>query len=485
MTMDPGKLRERLRDIVKPSVTSGPASSAAAHHSTVVARTSDALEAAATDAARLPAPTPAPAVCRASGTLERVLGGEWREHERGRSFVVTRRVDADAMYGTARVGDFAATLADAGHGASLLAAGVPRVPFVFFDLETTGLSGGAGTHAFLVGCSWFDERGDFIVEQHLMTDYAAERAMLTLVARELSKAGALVTFNGKSFDAPVLETRYLFHRLESPCGPLPHVDVLHPARRFWGGDTALGCSLIALEQQVLGARRVGDVPGFEIPARYFQFVRSGDARPLADVFAHNRLDLLSLAGVTARLLRLIAEGAHATHDAREALALGKIYQRAESTARAEQAYERAVWLTSRAPAAGSRRGSMDWSWTPHGIRVEALRSLAVGARRSRRYADAARRWRELLDVPGCPAAIRREATEALAIHHEHRERDLTAARMFALKSLEGGSEAAWGDAVRHRLARIERKMVSEPPLFPSSPSQLPYGSPTSGRRTSS
>jgi hypothetical protein len=261
------------------------------------------------------------------------------------------------------------------------------------------------------------------------------------------------------------------------------VDVLHPARRFWGGQAEQGCSLLALERQLLGARRVGDVPGFEIPARYFQFVRTGDAQPLADVFEHNRLDLLSLAGVTARLLGLIAEGPHGTEDAREALALGRVYERAGDWTRGEAAMERAVRLASASEAAGRATG--EFAWTPAGIRMEALRALALGARRLRRYGEAAARWREVLDVAGCPAHVRREATEALAIHHEHRERDLATARMFALKSLEAGTAAAWGDAVRHRLKRIERKMISERPLFPSSLLPPSCDSPTSGRRTSS
>ncbi len=434
----------------------------------------------------MPQGSAAPAVPRSRAGLERILGGEWRERNGARSFVVTRRFEADARYGSVAVGEIAARLVQAGDAASLLTSGVPCGSFVFFDLETTGLSGGAGTHAFLVGCSRFDESGAFIVEQHLMTDYAAERGMLALVAQDLADAGALVTFNGKSFDAPVIETRYLFHRLTSPCTQLPHVDVLHPARRFWGGDPVLGCSLIALEQQLLGARRVGDVPGFEIPARYFQFIRSGDAAPLADVLEHNRLDLLSLAGVTARLLQLLREGPEAAASAREALALGKLYERAERGAQAIASYQHAERMAAQGLARGERRrGSVEWTWTPEGIRAEALRSLAVAARRSRRYAEAAGWWRQLLEVAGCPSAIRREATAALAIHHEHRDRDLEAARMFALKSLEAGAEAAWGDAVRHRLARIERKLVSERPLFPSSPSQPPCGSPTSGRRTSS
>lgn len=471
MTMDPGKLRERLRGIVRPLGSGAPASGADGEPAT----------------ASLPAPaTASPAVLRASGALERVLGGEWRIRDQARSFVVQRRFEPDALYGRERVGDFAARLTAGQKGAALLTSGAPQVPFVFFDLETTGLSGGAGTHAFLVGCSWFDETGAFVVEQHLMTDYASERAMLVLVAQDLAGAGALVTFNGKSFDAPVIETRYLFHRLTSPCAQIPHVDVLHPARRFWGGDASLGCSLIALEQQLLGARRDGDVPGFEIPARYFQFIRTGDPQPLADVFEHNRLDLLSLAGLTARLLTLVNQGAAFTDDEREAFALGRVYERADDTVRAEEAFERAIALAAGAVERGARRRQgVDWVWTPQGIRAEAIRALALGARRGRRYHAAAARWRDLLELQRCPAAIRREATEALAIHHEHRDRDLAAAKMFALKSLEAGTEAAWGDAVRHRLARIERKLVTEQPSLPSLPSQLPCGSPRSGRRTSS
>lgn len=475
MTMDPAKLRDRLRGIVRPLGSGAPPRP----------EPGGVADGTSADAA-LALPPKAPAVARASGVLERVLGGEWRSRDGAKSFVVTRRFEADAPYGHGRVGDFAARLTAAQAGASLLTTGTPRVPFVFFDLETTGLSGGAGTHAFLVGCSWFDDSGAFVVEQHLMTDYASERGMLTFVAQDLASAGALVTFNGKSFDAPVIETRYLFHRLTSPCTPIPHVDVLHPARRFWGGDPALGCSLIALEQQLLGVRRVGDVPGAEIPERYFQFIRSGDAQPLAEVFEHNRLDLLSLAALTARLLMLVTEGAAATDDDREALALGRVYERAEQTGKAEQAFERAEELAGLASGRGvRRRQGVEWMWTPQGIRAEAIRALALSARRGRRYSEAAGRWRQLLELQGCPAALRREATEALAIHHEHRDRDLSAAHMFALKSLEAGTEKAWGDAARHRLARLERKLVTEQPSLPSLPSQPPCGSPRSGRRTSS
>jgi uncharacterized protein YprB with RNaseH-like and TPR domain len=370
-----------------------------------------------------------------------VLGGEWREDAHGSCLVVERRVEASAAHGRARVGDCAIALRDSAVEAPMLAAGAPvRPPFIFFDLETTGLSGGAGTHAFLVGCGWFDDEDGFVTRQYVMTRYADERPLLGTVAGALARAGALVSFNGKSFDAPVLETRYLFHRLEWAGVRLPHLDVLHPARAFWGDRS---CSLGALEQQQLGARRAGDVPGCEIPARYFQFVRSGDARPLAAVLEHNRLDLLSLAGLAARLLRLVRAGAAASSDPREALALGRVYARAGLEARAYEAYECAVRTATASSGA---------------IASDALRALACLSRRAKRYTAAAGYWQQVLGLRGCPPSIAREASEALAIHHEHRVRDLAEAKRFALQSLENGMHTAWAEAGRHRLARIEKKI---------------------------
>jgi uncharacterized protein YprB with RNaseH-like and TPR domain len=366
------------------------------------------------------------------------------------------------------VGTFAECLAESAGEAALYGGGDARAPFVFFDLETTGLSGGAGTQAFLVGCGWFDHDGSFVTRQFLLTRYADERPMLDTVAGELARAGALVSFNGKSFDAPVLETRYLFHRLAWNGRQLPHVDVLHAARRFWkrashgarasrlDGSRAFqadddGCSLTALEKHILGVRRAGDVPGFEIPGRYFQFVRTGDARPLAAVLEHNRLDLLSLAALTARLFHLARHGPDAARDAREALALGHVYMRGGLTARACDAYRRAVEMTERGVVSQL-------------VRIESLRALALSHRRTRHHADAAACWRRLVDAPGCPPRLVREATEALAVHHEHRERDLQAAKAFALRSLEAEAQPAWTRAVQHRLARLDRKLkLTEPP----------------------
>jgi len=375
--------------------------------------------------------------------IAQVLGGEWRETGRARCFIVERRMEPDTRHGRDTIGTLADWMTQGTPDAVLFAGGAAaRAPFVFFDLETTGLSGGAGTHAFLVGCARFDAERGFATKQFLLTRPAHERTLLDMVAGELGGAGALVSFNGKSFDAPMLETRYLFHRVDWSVAGIPHVDALHPARRFWPGD----CSLIALERQMLGARRRGDVPQAEIPARYFQFVRSGDARPLAAVLEHNRLDLLTLAALTARLLRLVAVGPAAARDAREMFALGTTYARAGLDDRARDCFARAV-EKSCAPS-----GAFD------AVRLESLRALALAWRRVREFDQAATCWRQILDTRGCPPQLHREAAEALAIHHEHRVRDLDAAKAFALRSLVEEPRPAWTQAVQHRLARLDRKM---------------------------
>ena len=415
-------LSDRLRGIIKPN------------HSDVVERA-------------------APAVRATEGDLETLLEGRWYGH----CFIVERRMAASKKYGRETIGNLADRLnASAVEAPLVCGGGDARPPFVFFDLETTGLSGGAGTQAFLVGCAWFENDGSLTTRQYLLARYSDERAMLAAVAEDLGRAGALVSFNGKSFDAPVLETRYLFHRIEWTPSERVHIDVLHPARRFWKEDD---CSLVVLEQQVLGAWRDGDVSGYEIPARYFQFVRSGDARPLVDVLEHNRLDLVSLAGLTARLLEIVRGGPDYAENAREALALGHVYSRARADARAIEAYERAVTL-----AATSRSGRASF------LSTDALRALAIAYRRARRFDDAARCWTALVES-GCPSGIEREAIEALAIHHEHRRRDLESAKLFAERNLDVSRRQhreSLKVAARQRLNRIERKLSSvEPrPLLP-------------------
>jgi hypothetical protein len=407
--------------------------------------------------------------------LDSIPGAGWCESGGRRSLVVEHRVPSAAKYGRRSVGDLAMALQRSG-AASILSGGATVAPYLFLDLETTGLSGGAGTLVFLVGCGRFDREGSFVTRQHLLADVGDERSMLQGVVGDLADAGSLVSFNGKSFDAPVLETRYLYHRLDWRRDRLPHLDVLHSSRLFWGRDLRSNtsqmheastplrsvetgeCSLVALEAHVLGIRRGGDVPGFEIPSRYFQFIRSGDPRPLVGVLEHNRRDLLSLAALAGRLFELVDGGPGEARNAAEALALGLVYARSHLEKRSAAAFERALSMMGDDTRLASVANPAETQAGVAALRVTALRALACTARRAGCYDDAASRWLQLIDVPGCPPHIRREATEALAIHHEHRARDLAAAKTFALESLDLQARPAWNDAIQHRLARIQRKI---------------------------
>jgi uncharacterized protein YprB with RNaseH-like and TPR domain len=395
-----------------------------------------------------------------------VLGGTIVTNGFGRALVIDRRYESDRFHGARRVGecdvadDETLRLLDPSLPPAAGAAGRT----IFVDLETTGLSGGAGTVAFLVGCGWFD-MGAFQVRQFLLASYAHERALLDAVAACFDAATLLVTYNGKTFDVPVMETRWVFHRMELPLDGIPHFDMLHPARRLWKMRTPEsdleegGCRLSTLERALFDVRRVGDVSGFEIPGRYFQFLRNGDPRPLEPVLEHNRLDLVSLAAVTAHAVRLAEQGVEACRDGSEALALGRVYERAGDVTRAGRCYER-----------GAASTNAD-------VRAESLYRVGLRHRRERRFAEAADVWRSLLELAESkrgrtPAmeSLRQFAVEALAIHEEHRTRDFEAARELAMFSLEEQTGAAGRrrDSMRHRLARLERKISRgrETGLFP-------------------
>lgn len=424
---------------------------------------------------------PPPDISRAAAAL----GGRPIENKYGAVLTVDRRYEADRWHGGEQIGnceidDFEPLRAlDARFGASwqtpealspepnALGPASRALSPLFFDLETTGLNGGAGTVAFLVGCAWFD-CGALQVRQFVLTSLAAERALLEALRAELEAAPFVASYNGRTFDAPLMDVRWAFHRLPSPFETKPHFDMLPPARRLWkhrgerpsgalerfrpaeGGerpvDARSGCSLMAFERQLLGFRRVDDVPGFEIPSRYFHFLRTGDASGLESVLEHNRLDLVSLAVLTARAARLVRGGHEACADAGESLALGRIYEQTGRVADARACYERAAEAGDRA------------------TRADALSRLAISLRKERRYDDAAAVWRRVLEgrPPRAKALLplERLAVEALAVHHEHREKDLELARKFA----EALNDENGDEGIRRRLHRLERKMSARPLL---------------------
>ncbi len=383
-----------------------------------------------------------------------ILGGRPIETRFGSCLVIDRRYEASRRHGEVLIEDCQLPCGDTLRVLDPSLSIDPRVSkTVFIDLETTGLSGGAGTVAFLVGCGYFD-LGAFQVRQFLLTSFAAERALLEAVAEFFDDADLIVTYNGKTFDVPVMETRWLFHRMVVPLDGVPHFDALHTARRLWKGrgeDEAArdGCRLSTLERVLFDVKRVGDVPGMEIPSRYFRFLRTGDPRPLEPVLEHNRLDLVSLAAVTARAARLVDDGGEHCPDEVQALALGRVYERAGVFDRAEICYRRAACADL--PA----------------VRAESLYRLGLRARRERRFNEAAEAWRALIETTDRRAlrhtaagrALRQFAVEAMAVHHEHRVRDFQAARVLALFALEEGTDERRAEEYRHRLARLDRKIA--------------------------
>jgi uncharacterized protein YprB with RNaseH-like and TPR domain len=302
----------------------------------------------------------------------------------------------------------------------------------FLDTETTGLAGGAGTAAFLIGVGWVDgER--FRVRQYFMRDYHEEGALLHALASELASFEALVTFNGKMFDVPLLDARFRLNRARFPLTGVPHLDLLHPARRLWKARLE-SCRLQSLEAELMGLRRHGDIPGEEIPQVYFDWVRRRDSRLLARVFEHNRQDIVSLAALAVLACQWVEESR--AEDPRDIFSLGRVLERGRRYERSEACYRRAL-------SAGSAA-----------VRGPALLRLGWRAKRAGDHTRAAALWAEAGEAGEV------EGWRELAMHHEHRSRDLEQ----ALAAVERGMrlvEAIAGDdrRARHQAEGFERRQT--------------------------
>jgi hypothetical protein len=213
---------------------------------------------------------------------------------------------------------------------------------LFLDTETTGL-GGSGAVAFLVGLAWFEPGGQLVLEQLLLREPGDEPAMLRHLGRRLQRASLLVTYNGKSFDMPLLLGRYVMNRLPEPA-PVPHLDLLHVARRLH--KARLGqCRLVSLESGVLGFERGDDIPGCDIPPLYGHYLRTGDGGVLWPVVEHNAWDVMSMAALTG----LYGEPVEALHPL-DLVGVARTLKRAGALAEASRVAERAVELGAGASA---------------------------------------------------------------------------------------------------------------------------------------
>lgn len=206
---------------------------------------------------------------------------------------------------------------------------------LYLDTETTGLGGGAGVLAFLVGLAHFDERGVLVMEQLLLRRPGEEVALLELLRERIEAAGVLVTYNGKAFDLPLLRGRYVMNHRPLP-PQRPHLDLLHVGRRLH--KARLGaCRLIGLEADVLGFQRVGDIEGGDVAARYGHYLRTGDEAALSAVVEHNALDVISMAALVALYGEPLA-----LLQGEDLIGLARVFHRAKAPERARVAADAAV-----------------------------------------------------------------------------------------------------------------------------------------------
>ncbi len=378
---------------------------------------------------------------RAAKGVEEYVEGVLAKNDLGEYFIARQAFPFGRPYGKLRIGDISA--ADLSPLNLLFPQASLPAPdrLIYLDTETTGLAGGTGTCAFLIGIGMV-EGTQFVVRQYFLRDYPDEKAVLHSLAEVLSGFEGLVTYNGKTFDVPLLETRYALARLKSPFTRLMHLDALHPARRLWRLRLE-SCRLTDLESAVLGIEREGDVPGSEIPGIYFDYLRTGDASGLQPVFYHNALDIMTLAAVTVELARAVGDGgANSLESPLDLFSLSRMFESAGSREQSVETCQRAL------------NGGL-----PDEVKARALLQLALQYKRQRRHELAVETWKELSRRPS-PLAL--EALEELAIHFEHIQRDLRSALDYTQSALELLRERpSPPDAERftHRLGRLQRKLA--------------------------
>ena len=285
--------------------------------------------------------TPRPRPKRSTG-LEALIDGEIIETDYGPFFVHLERYAPDYRHGAYAVSELlhqskwvAGRLADHDEEIDLSRT-------VFIDTETTGLAGGTGTLAFLIGVGAFEEDGAFVVRQFFLRSPAEEPALLLYLSEWLDQFEAIVSFNGRGFDLPILQTRFTLQRLRPHILRAPHLDLLTPARRVWRGRLE-SCSLKSLEYYVLDIHRDQiDIDGSLIPQLYIDYVRTGDAGEMPRILYHNAYDIVSMVTLATRLIQIFDEERASSLTAADLYALGKWHADHAEHAQAERYLRQAL-----------------------------------------------------------------------------------------------------------------------------------------------
>ncbi len=307
---------------------------------------------------------------------------------------------------------------------------------VFLDTETTGLSGGTGTMPFMIGAGRFIEN-QFVVEQFFVRNPAEETAQLAALSEFVEGVEGIVTYNGKSFDLPIINTRYIMQRLTNPFTSAAHFDLLHFTRRIW--KSRLGqCNLGNIETQVLGFQREqADIPGYLVPDFYREFLFTGDATHMPGIFYHNEIDVLSLSALFSWLAAILEDPSDDRFtEPGDLLSVGRVLEILEREPLADQVYSSA------------RLQQLE--------ETDRQKSLLLRARLQKRTGnlqEASRLWQEAAALGAMRALIE------LAKYYEHHLRHYEDALRFTEQALSICSDAPMTDSLLHRKARLEAKII--------------------------
>ncbi len=393
-----------------------------------------------------------PEVERRGSAIEELVAGEVVETELGACFRAEESFSLDYVHGSLSglspgTGSLASLLGQSPQAAAGLARNeqLSALDFqqaAFLDTETTGLAGGTGTYVFLVGVGYFSNAA-FHVAQFFMRGLEEEQAMLRMLAGFLDRFRAVVSFNGQAFDLPLLRTRFTLAHMAPCLTDLPHFDLLFPARRLWRARLD-SCALSALEADILGVYRgSSDVPSWQIPALYTDYLRTGDAQEMARVFYHNQQDVLSLVVLAGHMCQLFSDPWAALPCAADLYSLGRIYESLALIGEAERAYRAALG------------GSL-----PQELHDHTLRCLSFLLKRQERREEAAELWwKAVADGRQLYPYVE------LAKHYEWHAKDWARAAEVTRRALDQLEIAPPGPQrrraqaeLRYRLARLERKM---------------------------
>ena len=383
---------------------------------------------AAIDAKYADVPKPAPV----RAFIEEWADGAVVENEFGPHFQMERVFEGHKPHGSADVGaliEMPDTLLDVVSQNEIN--GVHPERWAFLDTETTGLAGGSGTYAFLIGVGRITRAG-FVVKQFFMREYAEEKSQLAALDEHLREFDVLITYNGKSYDQPLLETRYRMTRGKAPFTRMRHLDLLHGARRLWKLRME-SCKLIQLEQQILGVCREGDLPGHLIPYVYFEYLREREATKLVPIFHHNAIDILTLACLTA----IVPAAFRDNKQVKRGEELAGIGRWLMNSGELEQSLD----VMKRAVDAG----------LPDRLLFRALWDIAGLEKKLGRPQAALPLLRELAE---CRNEFRVAALEELAKYYERKEPNLPLALEFTQQALRFESK----ETLLLRRARLQRKV---------------------------